>query len=135
MHKRILVPIAPEDIEHEVPAIALARSLLDHDGVLHVLTVLEVPPRYLTEYLPDRQANDVIAGEADRQAQQIARFAKVDPIIVTGHPASKILEEAQRLDVECIVIPSHASGMREFLLGSTAARIARRAPCSVLIVR
>lgn len=135
MYKNILVPIAPDDIEHARPAIDKARELLDADGTLHVLTVLEVPPRYLAEYLPDRQANDVIAVELGRQKQQIQSIAGVNPIIVNGHPASKILEEARRLSIACIVITSHASGVREFLLGSTAARVARRAHCSVLIVR
>lgn len=135
MYKTILVPVSPDDIEHAAPAIEAARKLLDPKGTLHVLTVLEVPPRYLAEYLPDRQANEVIAQERDRQRQQIESLAKVNPIIVSGHPASKILDEAQRREADCIVITSHASGVRKFLLGSTAARVARRAHCAVLIVR
>ncbi|MEM9393122.1 MAG: universal stress protein [Pseudomonadota bacterium] len=135
MYKNVLVPVAPDDIEHAASAFEVARQFLGPDGTLHVLTVLEVPPRYLAEYLPDRQANDVIKWELDRQKEQIQRIAKVDPVIVNGHPAGKILDEAQRLDVDCIVITSHASGVREFFLGSTAARVARRARCSVMIVR
>lgn len=110
MYKTILVPIAPDDIDHAVPAIEAARKLLDPGGVLHVLTVLEVPPRYLAEYLPERQANDVIALGRDRQRQQIGGLAQVDPIIVNGHPASRILEETWRLAADCIVITSQASG-------------------------
>ena len=135
MYKTILVPVSPDDIDHAAPAIDAARKLLDPNGTLHVLTVLEVPPRYLAEYLPDRQANDVIAQERDRQKQQIENLAKVNPIIVSGHPASMILEEAQRREADCIVITSHSPGVRNFLLGSTAARVARRAHCAVLIVR
>ncbi|MEM1272732.1 MAG: universal stress protein [Pseudomonadota bacterium] len=135
MYKNVLVPLAPDDIDHAGPAIEIARQLLDQEGILHVLTVLEVPPRYLAEYLPNRQANDVISMELDRQKQQIKRIANVNPIIVNGHPAGKILDEAARLLIDLIVITSHASDVREFLLGSTAARVARRAPCSVLIVR
>ncbi|MEM9474260.1 MAG: universal stress protein [Pseudomonadota bacterium] len=135
MYTSILVPVAPDGIEHAGPAIDMARKLLSPGGLLHVLTVLEVPPRYLAEYLPDRQANDVIALELDRQRQQIEAVTQVTPIIVNGHPAGKILEEARRLSTDCIVIPAHASSVQEFLLGSTAARVARRAHCAVLIVR
>ncbi len=37
--------------------------------------------------------------------------------------------------VDCIVIGSHKPGLSDYLLGSTAARVVRHAPCAVHVYR
>lgn len=54
----------------------------------------------------------------------------------TGVPTHEIVEAAKELDVDLIVIATHGyTGWKHFAIGSTAERVARAAPCSVLVVR
>ena len=54
----------------------------------------------------------------------------------TGVATHEIVEAAKELDVDLIVIATHGcTGSQHFSIGSTAARVARAAPCPVLVVR
>jgi universal stress protein A len=58
------------------------------------------------------------------------------PLLRTGVPTHEIVEAAKELDIDLIVIATHGfTGWRHFAIGSTAERVARAAPCSVLVVR
>lgn len=56
--------------------------------------------------------------------------------VLFGHEAEQILRYVRVNAVDLLVMGSvGTSGIREFLLGSVAARVVESAPCSVLIVR
>lgn len=58
------------------------------------------------------------------------------PSLRLGDPARCILEEADEHPTDLIVMTTHGrTGLRRFLLGSVAEKIARHAPCPVLLVR
>ena len=58
------------------------------------------------------------------------------PLLREGVPTHEIVETAKELDVDLIVIATHGfTGWRHFAIGSTAERVARAAPCPVLVVR
>jgi universal stress protein A len=60
----------------------------------------------------------------------------VQPTVRTGLPAHEIVEAAKEFDVDLIVIATHGyTGWKHFAIGSTAERVARAAPCPVLVVR
>lgn len=53
----------------------------------------------------------------------------------TGEIRKEILEEIEEFDVDLVVLGTHGrSGFERFLLGSVAADIAGRSPCSVLVI-
>ncbi len=60
---------------------------------------------------------------------------------VTGHfaqgdPIDEVVKLARSLSADLIVVGAHdAVGLERFLLGSVAAKVAKSAPCPVLIVR
>ena len=57
-------------------------------------------------------------------------------IVIEGSPKSVILEEADALGADLIVVGSHGYGMIErFLLGSVSHAVSLHAKCSVEIVR
>lgn len=61
---------------------------------------------------------------------------KTKSVLMRGGPAESILEAAKEHDINIISIGSRGlSGVESFLLGSVSERVARYAPCSVLIVR
>jgi nucleotide-binding universal stress UspA family protein len=72
-----------------------------------------------------------------RLMQALVRFgASGEAVLVEGSPAAVIPKEAEDRHVDLLVIGTVGkSGLRRLLLGSVAEAVARRAPCSVLIVR
>jgi nucleotide-binding universal stress UspA family protein len=60
----------------------------------------------------------------------------IRPEVVEGQPAAEIIDLAQRLPADIVVIGTHGrTGIGHLLLGSVAERVLRRAPCPVLVVR
>jgi nucleotide-binding universal stress UspA family protein len=56
--------------------------------------------------------------------------------LVRGAPADEICRAAEAEGASLIVIASHGrSGLRRYLIGSVAERVARHASCSVLLLR
>ncbi len=61
---------------------------------------------------------------------------KVEILVLEGGPFYKICEAARTVQADLIVIATHGhTGLKHFLLGSTAERVVRFAPCPVLTVR
>jgi nucleotide-binding universal stress UspA family protein len=54
----------------------------------------------------------------------------------TGTAFLEIAEAAKSLEADLIIIATHGyTGLKHLLLGSTAERVVRSAPCPVLVVR
>jgi len=56
--------------------------------------------------------------------------------ILSGYPATEVVEFAREKDIDLIIMGCHGlTGIAHVLFGSTADRVVRKAPCSVLTVR
>jgi len=138
MYRHIIVAV---DLTHGSASQALlakAAALLDTGGTLRLLHVLEDVPGYVAAELPrDLQARR--AAEARVELQMLAATAppgvRVDIETRHGAPAAQILAAADSHGADLILIASHRPGLRDYLIGSTAARVVRHAQTSVLIVR
>ncbi|SMC18818.1 Nucleotide-binding universal stress protein, UspA family [Desulfacinum hydrothermale DSM 13146] len=82
------------------------------------------------------------ATEAARSAimeRYVAQLEEKQPYeihLLSGYPASEIVAFAQKNNVDLLVTGSHGlTGLAHVLFGSTADRVVRKAPCSVLTVR
>lgn len=71
------------------------------------------------------------------EAEQIqAAGVNVETVVRVGTAFVEIVDVAQAQQVDLIVIATHGWGaLKHLLLGSTAERIVRKAPCPVLTVR
>ena len=56
-------------------------------------------------------------------------------IVREGSIYAEILSASRELGVDLIVMASHRPEMKDYLIGSNAARVVRHAPCSVMVVR
>jgi nucleotide-binding universal stress UspA family protein len=140
MYRRILVPIDLADVELAKPAIVSALMLAKaSDGVIRLINVLPVTPLTLAEYVPpDFEVQQRLAAE-----QAIAIVAKeiglpperVSTIVRQGSVDREILDEANAMTADLIVMSSHRAGLRTYFLGSNAGHVVRYAGCSVLVVR
>jgi nucleotide-binding universal stress UspA family protein len=82
--------------------------------------------------------NDEQAQEAVSNAGKILASAglKATGAVLSGNPKEVLLEEAQKLDADLIVVGSHGRrGFKRFLLGSVSEAVAMNAHCSVVVVR
>ena len=83
---------------------------------------------------------DAIALMQDRLAEAEektdVRFWPDNCHVVSGRPFEEIVKLAHKLAADLIVLPTRGhSGLKHVLLGSTAERVVRHAPCPVLVLR
>ncbi|MDJ0610903.1 MAG: universal stress protein [Kiloniellales bacterium] len=139
MIKTILVPV---DVAAEEPAgaaLGLARDLADkYGGRLVLLNVVEEVPGYVISQLPTgfhQKALDEAGALLKGIAAKNGLADSADTVIREGHPSTQILEYAEEISADMIVIASHDPGLADYFLGSVAARVVRHAHCSVLVAR
>lgn len=62
--------------------------------------------------------------------------AENEIIIKSGKPFLEIIETAEEIDADLIIIATHGhTGVEHLLFGSTAEKVVRKAPCPVLSLR
>ena len=140
--RRILVPL--DFSEHAESILTWAGHLAEeHGSRVLLLHVYHLPVEFQQlegAYLPpDFWAN--VKSEAEQQldthaAPLRASGLAVETYVREGYPATVIVEEAQSLGSDLIVIGTHGhSGLKHLLLGSIAERVVQKAPCPVLTVK
>lgn len=73
--------------------------------------------------------------EARARALGVA-LGPVEPRVVFGPPAERLIEAARASNAELVVVGTHGrEGLSHLLLGSVADEVMRKAPCSVLVAR
>ncbi len=136
MYKSILVPI---DLAHRDVGQAMIKravALSDENGKITLLHVIGDIPAYAQSYLPEGQLQENLE-ETKKTLAALAQTAgaKADTIVRYGNASPVILDEANELGADLIIIASHHPGIKDYLMGSTASRVVRHAACSVLINR
>jgi len=136
MYATILVPIELSHRQSGVNAIKVAKKLLDEDGKIVLINVVEEFPTYVETQLPLDLLNN-LKRTALEQLTKIAKDAGIGSHveICSGRAAPSILEAAESHDVGLIIIASHQPGLADYFLGSTASRVVRHAHCPVLVDR
>ncbi|MGZ8997813.1 MAG: universal stress protein [Allosphingosinicella sp.] len=64
-----------------------------------------------------------------------AQDLPIETEVVTGSVWKGILDIAERIDADLIVLSSHDPATKDYLLGANASRVVRHAHCSVFVVR
>ncbi len=135
MYKNILVPIALDHERDSNQSLKIARVLADEGAKITALHVMEEVPSYVAQYLPAGQIEDNVHQLEARLKEELAGEDGITAEVVAGHAGHAIVEYAKKHGVDCIVVASHRPGLSDFLLGSTAARVVRHAPCCVHVSR
>jgi nucleotide-binding universal stress UspA family protein len=127
------------DTDLAKPAIKTAVTLVGNTGTLRLVNVLPTTPVMLAEYVPAdfdtqqrtsaEEALAIIARESGLDA------SRVSSVVRQGGIYHELLEEAERIKADLIVMTSHRPAMRTYFLGSNAGHVVRYAKCSVLVVR
>lgn len=139
MYQKILLPLAL-DQGHGPRAMEIARKLRAEGGEIIAVHVLDKVPSFAGYYMSSSEGNELrekeIKGNALKAIEErIGEEKDVEAVVLTGHPGRTITDYAEKIGADCIITGSHKPGMKDFFLGSTAARIMRYAPCSVHVLR
>lgn len=109
--------------------------------LLHVIPKLSIPVGIGGVAFPVSKLYADMERDAKKNIYRLVpkRFLekiKVENIIVRGVPFQEIMKAAKKYDIDLITIATHGrTGLSHALLGSTAEKVVRTAPCPVLCVR
>lgn len=135
MHKSILIPVA---LDHEPMAaqkIARARAMLAPGGRITLLTVLEKIPSFAAEFVTVKSENHLTTRILDKLKGVAGDATDIDCMVDTGKAGVRIPAVASEIGADLILVAAHNVGAIDYFLGSTAARVVRRAACSVYVMR
>lgn len=152
MIKKILVPI--DGAEHSEKAINFALDLAEkYSAEVKMLSVVKPViisrPLLTTQPMLSAPTNTIFVKEIEvahgkileesfKRAKQINPNTniKLSKQLVTGRPADRIVDIAEKENFDLIVMGSIvADGIKKFFLGSVSDRVADEANCSVLLVK
>lgn len=133
----VVVPVDFSDASKA--AVDLALELVDEPGHLHVIhvspSIFPTEIGYVWETYDEKQFLEA-AEEALRNWLAEGKYQGIDLLVKLGNPGYEIVNHAQDVLADLIVIPSHGrTGVKRLLLGSVSERVVRLADCPVLVLK
>jgi nucleotide-binding universal stress UspA family protein len=129
-------------------AFATAKDLAWHYGatlhIVHVMVTFSVSPPAHQSFMPIEYDAKFIeqvkeAAQETIQSRYVEQLKDKQPYeihLLSGYASTEIIRLAEEKSIDLIVMGSHGlTGLAHVLFGSTADRVVRKAPCSVLTVR
>lgn len=138
-HPRSSVVVPLDFSDSSAPAINVARELTEDESQVHLLHVL-VP---LDAVAPGVAFGELSDASREKHVRDFAAkflvensLPRLSLNVRIGHPGEEIVEFAESVSADLIVIPSHGyHGLKRFVLGSVAEQVIRHASCDVLVLR
>ena len=141
MYKKILLSV---DLNDEGSWTATLEAALvmcrTFDASLHLVHVMAAVHEAVVKlYLPDDSTEKIVQQFTELMDvfvdEHIPKEFEAAAHLCRGNIYAGILETAQNVEADLIIIGSHRPTMSDFLLGPNASRVVRHAECSVLVVR
>lgn len=144
MFKNILVPV---DLDHESSWTRALPAALEFvtkgGGNLHLVTVApNIMMTAVAQYIPEgyeakisEDARAALEKLADEYASGHDARPGVQIHLRHGSISREIVDLADEVGIDLIVMASHRPEMIDYLIGPNAAHVVRHANCSVLVVR
>ncbi len=141
--EKILCPVDFSEVSNG--ALRLAASLAQACGanltLVHVVEPIVAPADFTFGPLTTGEVEDKLVERSLNAARDLAATLDLPKERLTcrverGRASAEILRVAHELHADVIVMGTHGyTGMAHVLLGSTAERVIRKAPCPVLTIR
>jgi len=141
--KKILVPI--DFSEYSKNALRYAIEFAQHFGADIILIYVVEPMIYPADFsfgqvsIPNMENELTRIGNEQLEkliTDEVANKVKARKIVKTGKAFVEIIKTAREEEIDLIIIATHGqTGIEHILFGSTAEKVARKAPCPVLTVR
>jgi nucleotide-binding universal stress UspA family protein len=135
------IVIANDGSEGGRKALALACDLAKlHRSTLHMISVEELPdfPASIDEVVETKELENHKFHAVLEDARKIAKEKGVglEAEVVAGHAAVSIVERVKAMKADLLVVGFMGhSALYERIIGGTADRLVRLAPCPVLVVK
>ncbi|WEZ84016.1 universal stress protein [Rhizobium sp. 32-5/1] len=140
MYRKIIVPIAMDQLEHGEKTLQIAKTLLDSGGEIVLLNAIEDLSAYAQGYMIVDFPLEII--EASRKHAATTLLALKEKHAINGRvetrvggAAGVINNVAEDENADLVIIASHRPGLIDYFIGSTASRVASHCQCTVLIDR
>ncbi|MEM9091819.1 MAG: universal stress protein [Cyanobacteria bacterium P01_F01_bin.53] len=133
----VLIPIDFSELSYE--AIAPAKEFVENMAslkIIHVLAPLHpADPAALWDTLSDDDRKQKVKKVLADKLEELGYAGTVIEVAI-GDPVGQIVDYAEEISADLVVMPSHGrKGAKRFLLGSVAERVMRLSPCPVLILK
>ncbi|WP_029057091.1 universal stress protein [Stappia stellulata] len=140
LFKHVLACVDLGDVASSRQVVLAAREIMSPESVLHIFTAVPDFGRSIVgSFFPDDfettaidKTREELHGFID---EQVPDGIRVQAVIGHGNIYEEIIEAAEKVQADLIVIGSHRPELKDYLLGPNAARVVRHAPVSVLVVR
>jgi nucleotide-binding universal stress UspA family protein len=145
------VLLATDGTKQSESAVDIIKSLAFGEGdALKVISVVDMAVPLAIDiyagYLPSSSEIEAAVKEnaekiLDSTIQNLGDYLKEKNVLISsevlhGSPESRIVETAEKMNADLIVVGSHGYNRWErLLLGSVSDSVVHHAPCSVLVVR
>jgi nucleotide-binding universal stress UspA family protein len=141
--------LATDGTEHSEKAVAALDDFkLDCGSTVKVVSIVDLALPLAIDiyegYLPSTTEIEANAKENANKLVESTRLTlagkfpdcKIETEVLYGSPESNIVEAAENMNADLIVVGSHGYNRWErLLLGSVSDSVVHHAPCSVLVVR
>ncbi len=138
MFKTILVPVdLSVDGEAESLLQVTKNLTASWDCTLHILSVIpDVGMPIVGSYF-DENFESESRKAATAQLAELVAASGIDARqhVLSGKIYDCVIAQADKIDADLIIIGAHQPELKEYLLGSNAARVVRHSRQSVLVVR
>lgn len=139
----ILCPVDFSEISTEALkyAVEFGRTFNSRIVLIHVVEPIIAPSDFTFGPLTSGEVEEKLVGHAEESLEKLASSiglpeAEKNNIVVRGRASAEIVRVACEVDADLIVMGTHGyTGMVHVLIGSTAERVLRKAPCPVLTLR
>ncbi|MFP4393427.1 MAG: universal stress protein [Desulfohalobiaceae bacterium] len=144
MYKHILLPVDLQEEEDSLPRKAAMQRAVElsrfYQSQLHVLTVVpDLGMPIVGQYFPADSGSQIIQDAENALhsflQKKIPGDIWVQHMVAQGSIYRRIIEMAEEVQADLIIMPANRTKFRDYLLGTNTARVVRHAQCSVLVVR
>ncbi len=134
MYEKIILALS---LEHgfAAQAIETAQRLGGKSAEIIAVHVYEPPSGSVGAYLDDDLIQKAYDDAKRILGERVGDCENITPMILKGHSSRTITAYAAEIGANAIIVGSHKPGLRDYFLGTTAARIVRQASCAVIVLR
>lgn len=141
MFKTLLLAVDVDDADGAKRTTEAAIMLARAEGaVLHLLNVVSDSGMAIVSSMlgPDHSRQMIEKAKAELEAwaaEAIPADIQVELHIAQGTVYDQIIQSANKLDIDLIVVGAHRPQFQDYLIGPNAARVVRHASQTVFVVR
>ncbi len=139
MFKKVLVPVDVSLPDEARKILSAAKSLsAPWDCELHVMTVLPDIGMPIVGSFFDENFEDEAIAAAREELHAAVDETGIQPAKLYLHAGTvydRVIKLSRKIDADLIMISANSPELKDYLLGSNAARIVRHSKSSVLVLR